>query len=277
MVLPGRDNGLRRKHVSGLCAVLIVSLTLGTVAVLPGSAGAASHMRVPKPPKTQVSDLSASPSSLPATGGVLTLSATVSTATSCTFTGVTPRQGEPASGLPVTVPCSSGPVSITVSVPGNGCCTLLRYRFHLTVTGTRTKTKGVVVEIPPETVVDCSASGGMVDLEGCDFSNQDLQGFFAPYSDFTSANLTNTNLSSAELTGSNFYLVTASGAQFLYSDLTNADFAGATLTNANFGDANLTGAFFNTDLSTVVWGDTTCPDGTNSNADGGTCANHLMS
>ena len=134
-----------------------------------------------------------------------------------------------------------------------------------------------MVEIPPETVVDCSASGGMVDLEGCDFSNQDLQGFFAPYSDFTSANLTNTNLSSAELTGSNFYLVTASGAQFLYSDLTNADFAGATLTNANFGDANLTGAFFNTDLSTVVWGDTTCPDGTNSNADGGTCANHLMS
>ena len=41
------------------------------------------------------------------------------------------------------------------------------------------------------------------------------------------------------------------------------DLTGADLTGANLHRADLTG---------VIWSNTTCPDGTNSNNDGGTCA-----
>jgi hypothetical protein len=41
---------------------------------------------------------------------------------------------------------------------------------------------------------------------------------------------------------------------------------------ANLSGAMVTGANFNN----VTWSDTTCPDGTNSNADGGACAGHLQ-
>jgi uncharacterized protein YjbI with pentapeptide repeats len=41
---------------------------------------------------------------------------------------------------------------------------------------------------------------------------------------------------------------------------------GANLSGANLNSATLTG---------VKWNNTTCPDGTNSNADAGTCIGHL--
>lgn len=64
-------------------------------------------------------------------------------------------------------------------------------------------------------------------------------------------------------------------------NLTGVDLHGAVLSNANFASANLTGA--NLDGATVsgasftgaTWSGTTCPDGTNSGNDGGTCANNL--
>jgi len=44
-----------------------------------------------------------------------------------------------------------------------------------------------------------------------------------------------------------------------------------------FAGVNLKGATVNaaTNLNKVTWSNTTCPDGTNSNADGGTCTGHL--
>jgi len=45
---------------------------------------------------------------------------------------------------------------------------------------------------------------------------------------------------------------------------------------ANLADANLTGAdLTGAELAGVSWSDTTCPDGSNSDAVGGTCANNL--
>ncbi len=97
--------------------------------------------------------------------------------------------------------------------------------------------------------------------------------------------MTNTVLSYSELTGAAFDDVSASGAQFVGSDLTNAyffganltdtDFDSANLTDTDFTDANLTGAALPEDLTTVIWENTTCPDGTNSNAHGDTCVNNL--
>jgi hypothetical protein len=44
------------------------------------------------------------------------------------------------------------------------------------------------------------------------------------------------------------------------------------LSGANFFLGSLTGT---TNLMAVAWANTTCPDGTNSNNDGGTCVGHL--
>lgn len=53
--------------------------------------------------------------------------------------------------------------------------------------------------------------------------------------------------------------------------LSNADLAGVNFTNTELNGANLTGA----NLTAVSWVNTTCPDQTNSDNDGGTCVNNL--
>jgi hypothetical protein len=78
--------------------------------------------------------------------------------------------------------------------------------------------------------------------------------------------LRNTNLTGADLSGAN---------------LRNADLTGADLTDANLEGANLEGAV----TTDVIWRNTTCPDGVNSDATGkgdgvrgavaGTCVGHL--
>jgi hypothetical protein len=60
------------------------------------------------------------------------------------------------------------------------------------------------------------------------------------------------------------------------ADLAGADLAGADLAGFDLLDVNLTGADLSgADLSGVTWSNTTCPDGTTSNDDGGTCINNL--
>jgi hypothetical protein len=61
------------------------------------------------------------------------------------------------------------------------------------------------------------------------------------------------------------------GAQLTNADLRGVNLAGADLSGANLNGANLIGA----KVDGVVWNDTTCPDGTNSNSEGGTCLGHL--
>ena len=82
-------------------------------------------------------------------------------------------------------------------------------------------------------------------LWGRDFSCHDLSG----------SNMSYTNLGYADLSKSYLIMV----------NLTSAD-----LTRANLTDTDLTGA----DLTDVIWSDTTCPDGTNSDHNGGTCINN---
>ncbi len=61
------------------------------------------------------------------------------------------------------------------------------------------------------------------------------------------------------------------GAFLRDADLRNAKLDNADLTGADLTGADLTGA----SLKGVVWRDTTCPDGTSSDANKGTCAGHL--
>jgi photosystem II stability/assembly factor-like uncharacterized protein len=93
------------------------------------------------------------------------------------------------------------------------------------------------------------------------------------------------------LAGCNLHGLNLTGAQLAGDDLSNANLNGANLTGANLADANLSGANLNkanltgsnltganlsgANLNKVTWSNTVCPDGTNSNADGGTCAGNL--
>jgi uncharacterized protein YjbI with pentapeptide repeats len=119
----------------------------------------------------------------------------------------------------------------------------------------------------------------------------------------TGANLTNANLNGAGLTGATLTNAVLTGVQsggvtgtpaalptnwqavdgylvgpganltnavLTGANLNNADLAGANLTGANLENANIGGANF----TSAIWANTTCPDGTKSNSDGGTCANN---
>ena len=93
-------------------------------------------------------------------------------------------------------------------------------------------------------------------LAGCNLSGVILAGAYLP-----GADLRDTNLKGANLTRANF----------AGSELRNANLNDANLTNANLAGANLKGAH----VKDVIWSNTICPDGTNSDANGGTCKGHL--
>jgi Big-like domain-containing protein/pentapeptide repeat protein len=99
-------------------------------------------------------------------------------------------------------------------------------------------------------------------LVGGYFVNAPLAGIRLTNSNLTNAIFTAADLTGADLSNSNF-----KGASF-----SGANLSGATLTNSTLkGATGLTTAT----LSNVIWSNTTCPDSTVSNNDGGTCAGHL--
>ena len=106
-----------------------------------------------------------------------------------------------------------------------------------------------------------AADFAYADLIGCDLQDANLR-----YANLNDADLEDSNFTGADLQQANLVNAPLNGA-----DLQDANLFEADLQDANLYAANLTGA----NVLEVVWGDTTCPDGTNSNADLGTCANHL--
>ncbi len=102
-----------------------------------------------------------------------------------------------------------------------------------------------------QTVAHCGAKLSGCNLAGANLTNAQLAG-----ADLKGANLKGANLTGANLAGANL-----TGANLVGADLTGADLTGAILKGANLKD--------------VIWSNTTCPDGTNSTADGGTCSGHL--
>lgn len=75
------------------------------------------------------------------------------------------------------------------------------------------------------------------------------------------------NCGSKDLTGINLSGCDLPGASFFTTNVTNAIFTSANLTGANFFDSNVTGA---------EWGNTTCPTGENSDANGDTCCGQFI-
>ncbi len=101
-----------------------------------------------------------------------------------------------------------------------------------------------------EQIVDGYLFGLGANVDVANLSDIDLSGAFLKYDYFVDSNLSGANLTNA----------------YLRRALLN----GANLTGADLGGADLTFAH----LSRVRWDDTVCPDWTNSDNDGGTCAHH---
>ncbi|MGO8871796.1 MAG: pentapeptide repeat-containing protein [Acidimicrobiales bacterium] len=144
---------------------------------------------------------------------------------------------------------------------------------------------------------NCAAVGPGVDLQYCHLDHANLDG----------ADLAGANLSYARLTGATLNGADLDGADLFHANMTNSSLEGASLTNADLDSAYLIQAdldsadltdteLLNTyftltslknailtgsdlkdaiDINTISWGNTTCPDGTNSDADGGTCLSNL--
>ncbi len=212
-----------------------------------------------------------------------------------TVAGGTITQGAPTSGS--TTPGNStgftdqlattgqtGPVTFVTTVPAAGIAVSASGAISVStqlntgtypISGTDSDTNGdtgtwsyTLTVTPP----NCSniptppaelyaADFAYADLIGCDLQDANLR-----YANLNDADLEDSNFTGADLQQANLVNAPLNGA-----DLQDANLFEADLQDANLYAANLTGA----NVLEVVWGDTTCPDGTNSNADLGTCANHL--
>jgi len=95
------------------------------------------------------------------------------------------------------------------------------------------------------------------DLAGYDLAGLDLSG-----ANFLQATLDNADLKAAELSDADLDQASIQNADLQDADLTSADLDEAALGGADLSGATITGA----SLANVVWGNTICPDGSNSDA-----------
>jgi uncharacterized protein YjbI with pentapeptide repeats len=118
-----------------------------------------------------------------------------------------------------------------------------------------------------------------------DLSRADLRGASLSFGGIAGANFQRADLRGARLRSTygayaglqtDFRRADLSGADISNASLAAARFERADLTRADLTDTDLTGArFARATLTEVTWSNTTCPDGTNSDANGGTCLGHL--
>lgn len=134
-----------------------------------------------------------------------------------------------------------------------------------------------VIDMPSH--VHSCEGGTSVTVDALDVANSDLRCANLATASFTGADFTNTDLSHSEMYAVDLTGATMTNALLLQSELTEANLTGANLTGANFTgasmyntnltEANLTGAIFApAEPNTVIWSNTTCPDGSNSDTNG---------
>ena len=122
-----------------------------------------------------------------------------------------------------------------------------------------------------EAIDNCHGSTENCDLAGANLENADLQGENLQGSNLKNSNVSGANVSGVNLEDANLERSNAQGADFQGATLQGANLLDANLSYANLTGANLTGA----NLTGATWSNTTCPDGTSSTNDGGTCVNNL--
>ncbi len=172
------------------------------------------------------------------------------------------------------------------------------YKVAVTATNSVGTGRAATSHATGTTAVDCAYVGEFGNLQGCDLSGvnlspggnltganltgTDLAGADLAYVHMPDAILTDANLTGADLVGTVAQAADLSGADLSDVDLEGADLISAVLTSASLVDANLTNAdlvgadLVRATLTGVIWSDTECPDGTNSNSDGKSCVNDLL-
>ena len=183
----------------------------------------------------------------------------------------TPRNANPATATPITVTAGGRATAPTMQLTGADCDPA---RFPGSGAGSHFQE-----DLAGARLAGCSfgwgSSFGEADLSGADLTRVAGAQVSAGGASFAGARLTDSvftggGLSDTDFTGAD--LRRASLSSFispfgtLPMDLSRADFTDADLTGARFDGATLTDA---------VWSNTSCPDGTNSDAAGGTCEGHL--
>lgn len=181
------------------------------------------------------------------------------------------------------------------------------YKVHVKASNVRGLGKpSAKVTVTPALSPDCTIIGPYADLHGCNFTSANLSNIKLTGVNLTDAtlmgadlqftNLTNAdlddiaasfvNLGFANLTGASFVsanliLATIQGDTLDSTNFNNADLAEANLddifpTNTDFTNANLGDATVDSSADDgIIWSNTTCPDETNSDDNGGTCVNHF--
>ena len=107
-------------------------------------------------------------------------------------------------------------------------------------------------------------------LNNASLNNASLEDANLDDASLIDASMIGADLDPATLRGANLTGANLTGANLSGVNLRGVNLRGVNLSNANLSGANLNGA----NLSNVTWSNTTCPDGTDSNADGGTCIRH---
>jgi hypothetical protein len=131
--------------------------------------------------------------------------------------------------------------------------------------------RAVVSTPTPRPSRDCNAGAwsdvnwSRCDKAGADLSDATLTGADLTRADLTRADLTRADLSGVDLSSANLSGANLSGAWLFDAYMTGTDLSGANLTGAT-GVPHV--------MAAVTWNDTTCPDGTNSDAHANTCVGH---
>ena len=120
------------------------------------------------------------------------------------------------------------------------------------------------------------------------FSGDNAPGIDFNQTDWAFTLMNTVQMQSSSFVGANFAHATATNANFNAANFNHVNFSGANLSgsdlaNASMLDDNFAGADLHlatslkaASLAGSLWRDTTCPDGTNSNHDGGTCVHNLQ-
>lgn len=288
-LLPHRSRTARRRAL-GVTLSVSVLLTAGAVGLSPPTYVSTPRTKKPGAPRSvsvQPTDQGAivswsppaSAGTSPITGysvkvgeGRWTETCTTTTATTCTVTGLMDGRTYRARVRAVSLVGEGTASESAAFVPGQSpdCDNL----------------------VPGADLAYCSFTSGKVSLAGLDLAGADFWGAKLVGVDFTGsdlagalfggdteaqADLTSVDFSGADLTGATLDDTYLYSVAFDGADVADASFTGATLIFNDFTGADLTGASLDQAdlLQFPVWSNTICPDGTNSDDDGGTCANDL--
>jgi len=185
-------------------------------------------------------------------------------------------KGTSSSGAAVTYSVSATDPDDTATVSCSPASGSLFPIGTTTVACTATDTAGnsasasflVVVSAPG---ADCNLAHYSVSKGVLNLKNANLSGCYLPDANLAGANAMGANLTGTYLARANLSSANLTQASLQRAWLANANLSSTKLNFANFTGAKTTGAIF----TGASWVQTTCPDGTNSNNDGGTCAGHL--